>query len=125
MGIPVDRRWAAFTVWAIAGVFLVSSIPELTTSGGPAFRALCNLLHAPVYAALTLLWLGTFKARAPLSGRMFVLVFAVSTACALFDEVHQAFVPGRVASAGDLFTDLIGIGAVLTLKRLPAATVSR
>ena len=74
MGIPVDRRFAAFTMWAIVAVFLASSIPDLTSSGGPAFRVLCNFLHAPVYAGLTVLWLATFKARTPLSGRMFALV---------------------------------------------------
>jgi VanZ family protein len=52
---------------------------------------------------------GTWRSWRPLS------VFAMSVLCTtlwgLIDEIHQAFVPGRVADARDLLAD--GMGALL------------
>ena len=125
MGIEFDSRFAAVTTLAVVAIFVVSSIPDLTQLDGPVFNLFCNVLHAPVYGVVALLWLRTFKARAPIPGRVLAWALMASAACGVVDEVHQSFVPGRFASAGDLLTDLVGIGVVLLFKRLPAATAVR
>jgi VanZ family protein len=48
---------------------------------------------------------------------VFVVAWAVAVLWGLLDEIHQAFVPGRVADARDLLADAIGalVGAGLYL----------
>lgn len=58
-----------------------------------------KLVHFAVYSAITaLLWFGT-ATRWPLA----ILAFVV--ALGVFDELHQASLPGRVADAADLLID--------------------
>ena len=69
-----------------------------------------NLLHFPEYAVL-----GVLLARA-LHGRgaarpgfgVCALALGLSALCGLGDEVHQAFVPGRVPDVVDWYHDVIG-----------------
>jgi VanZ like family len=115
MTIRFAPRASALTAASIAAIFVVSSIPFLTTWGGPLFRLACNLLHAPVYAVLALLWINTFTRSglpfAPASAAAFV----ASVTCGAFDEWHQSFVRGRSSSARDLLVDTVGITCMLAI----------
>ncbi|MCZ6779456.1 MAG: VanZ family protein [Acidobacteriota bacterium] len=62
----------------------------------------------------------------PVPPRCYLWTFVLSSHYALLDEIHQALVPGRVASVLDLMADMVGIdlalAAVFILQR---ALVSR
>jgi VanZ family protein len=72
-----------------------------------------NLLHFPEYAVL-----GILLARALQGGRPgrpgpgpLALALFLSVLCGLGDEIHQAFVPGRVPDVVDWYHDGIGAAA--------------
>lgn len=103
---------------AFAGlVFYLSShpnpLPEVTS------RLWDKLGHAIAYAVLgaLLAWpLGRLVPR-----RAFLLAAVLASAYGASDELHQAFVPGREASARDWLADsvggVLGAGAALWLRR--------
>jgi len=69
-------------------------------------QVISNLLHIPVYAAVTFLWLRSFVGSYKFITYLVifgVLLFSIS------DEIHQSFIPGRTASMADIGLDLIGI----------------
>ncbi len=73
-----------------------------------------KLAHLGVYAAITvLMWIGT-------AGRMPLAVIATVIAVGVFDELHQASLPGRSADMADFAVDVCaaaGAGAVMLLLR--------
>ncbi|MCC7416171.1 MAG: VanZ family protein [Acidobacteria bacterium] len=108
-------RYRAATAGLLAAIFLGSAIPYLTTYRGPVVQFLSNAGHAPLFALLALLWLRSLSAGP--GGPRYGLALAVSMLCAVLDEWHQSFVPGRTASLSDLMVDLAGIGAMLAAVR--------
>ena len=106
----MKRQW--LWVWGPPGlvmivIFVVSSLPEVSP-------ALCGLpdvgAHALAYCGLgvTLVralagakWAGVTRSRA-------LGAILLSTAYGLTDELHQWFVPGRVAEVLDLIADTVG-----------------
>lgn len=74
------------------------------------------LLHIVEYFPLGILWslfLFEFKAQ-----KIFIFSFIFSTLYALCDEIHQVFVPERLASWQDFVADVIGISlGIFTVKR--------
>jgi VanZ family protein len=115
--IALDRRHALMTLAYLAGIFWLSSRPDLGfREGRPLVMLLFNLAHVPLFAGLAY---GVFKTlAAPRTWRGAALAFALSAACAALDEWHQSFVPGRYASLGDFLLDAAGIAAVLLAVRL-------
>jgi VanZ family protein len=103
----------------MAGVVRLSSLPgrELAAWGWPV--SWLDFIHVPLFAgmALVTLWAVVGPPR-PVRAALVMaacLVFAVS------DEWHQSYVPGRVASLGDLRLDALGIGLGVSLGlALPA-----
>lgn len=92
----------------------LSSRPAIDLPSGLSDK----LLHAVAYAVLgALLWrasAGRFLAR-PSKGAV-ALAVGLSALYAALDEIHQAFVPGRIPSLGDTGADLAGsVGAILIL----------
>ena len=71
-----------------------------------------SLLHIPLYGILTLLLFFSFVPSRSHSTR-FLAVGLVATMVGVADEIHQAYVPGRNASAVDVFLDVVGIGLCL------------
>ena len=70
--------------------------------------------HATEYAILAVLWFRAFaKGRGVLPRRSAWMALGISLAWAFLDEAHQATLPARTASAGDVVID--GTGAVLAL----------
>ena len=119
--IRVEPLRAIVALAYMIGVFWLSSQPgqELTRWGWSRF--LLNLGHIPLFAGLALVtfWaiVGPPRAWRALIVGVLCLGFAVT------DEWHQHYVPGRVASLGDVVSDAIGIALGLAaaelLGRLP------
>jgi VanZ family protein len=86
--------------WA-ALIFALSSLPNLSTAEGWLGDVLSSGAHAVEYAVF-----GALLARA-LGARL--LAFSAGIAYAVTDELHQSFVPGRVASGIDLLVDAVGL----------------
>ncbi|MDP1629281.1 MAG: VanZ family protein, partial [bacterium] len=68
-----------------------------------------KLAHFAEYAVLAALWLRVLtaanipKRRAILFAVFFCFIFAV------FDEIHQLYVPGREGKTGDVLIDSLGV----------------
>jgi VanZ family protein len=103
------RLWLPVAAWA-ALIFALSSIPDLGTGLGGWDLVLRKLAHAAEYAVL-----GALLVRA--SSRV-ALAVVLGTVYAVSDEVHQAFVPGRMGSVVDVALDTVGVvcGVVLWQK---------
>jgi VanZ family protein len=86
--------------WA-ALIFVLSSIPDLGTGLGGWDLALRKLAHAAEYAVL-----GVLLLRALANERA---ALALGIAYAVTDELHQHFVPGRLASPLDVLVDTVGV----------------
>ena len=102
----------------IAGVFLFadSSVISDLSPFNPY-----SLLHIPLYGILTLLLFLSFVPLKSHSTHLtystystrFLTVGLVATIVGIADEIHQAYGPGRNASAVDVFLDVVGIALCL------------
>lgn len=99
-------RWGPVLLWA-AVIFAVSSIPSLSTGLGTWDLVLRKAAHAVEYAIL-----GALLVRAV--GAAWLAV-ALGSLYAATDEVHQAFVPGRMGSPLDWAIDTVGVVAGVLL----------
>jgi VanZ like family len=108
------RLWLPVVLWA-AVIFAFSSVPDLGTGLGAWDLALRKAAHAAEYAVL-----GALLARAlrsPATAAVVGVLYAAS------DEVHQAFVPGRLGSPVDVAIDVLGVLAgVLLWERATRAS---
>jgi VanZ family protein len=94
------RLWLPVLAWA-ALIFALSSVPDLGTGLGGWDLALRKVAHAAEYAVL-----GGLLLRA--TGRT-GFAFLLGTLYAVSDEIHQAFVPGRMGSPLDVAIDVLGV----------------
>lgn len=109
------KLWPPVLIWC-GFIFYLSSIPGLNTGWGIWDFILRKIAHMLEYFILAALLFRAFKGSFKLSA--FYLVFwpsLLSFLYALSDEVHQAFVPTRSASARDVLIDSIGIIAFYIL----------
>jgi VanZ family protein len=102
------RLWAPVVLWA-AVIFAFSSVPDLGTGLGTWDLVLRKLAHAGEFAAL-----GALLLRALRDER---LALVLGVAYAVTDELHQHFVPGRVASPLDVLIDAVGVALGVLLWR--------
>ena len=104
--------WAPLLAW-MGLIFVLSAQSTLPSPQNDWLRGLVSSsAHAFVFGVLALLWLRVL-------GRerwSWAVAFGLTMLYAVSDEVHQIFVPGRVADPWDLFCD--GLGAVLMLLTL-------
>ena len=106
------RRWVPVVAWA-ALIFVVSSIPSLSSGLGTWDLVLRKAAHIAEYAVLGALLVRALPRPA--------LAVALGVAYAVTDEVHQSFVEGRTGSPVDVAVDAIGVFAgVLAYRRLRA-----
>jgi VanZ family protein len=105
----VLSAWLPVVAWA-GLIFALSSIPDLGTGLGGWDLVLRKLAHTADYAGLGLL-LQRALDNAWAS-------FLLGAAYAVTDEIHQAFVPGRLGSPVDVAIDAAGVavGVVLALR---------
>jgi VanZ family protein len=105
----VFSAWLPIVAWA-GLIFTLSSIPDLGTGLGDWDLVLRKLAHAAEFAVLGVLLLRALERPAA--------AFLLGTAYAVSDEIHQAFVPGRLGSPLDVVIDAAGVavGIALTLR---------
>ena len=102
--------WLPVVLWA-GLIFTLSSIPDLGTGLGGWDLVLRKTAHAAEFAVL-----GLLLARA-IGHELPALILGI--AYAVTDELHQAFVPGRLGSVWDLLLDSVGVAlGVLLMRRL-------
>lgn len=132
----------------MALIFFLSAQPDLGTGLGVADLIGRKIVHAGVYAALTLLWWWAFTGGGAErrdgqredrgdSGRdrfelpAVLLAATISFLYAISDEYHQTFTEGRSGSPVDVAIDTVGIAFACWLilaghaSRLSAALASR
>jgi hypothetical protein len=86
-------------------IFYASTIK--TTGGIPTGLNLATIYHFGVFFMFTFfLFLTVKKEKTNIS--IILLVFLFSIAYALSDEIHQLFIPGRLASMKDVLIDGVG-----------------
>ncbi|MDY0004038.1 MAG: VanZ family protein [Polyangia bacterium] len=107
--------------WRLAPVVLYAAMISLASSVSPRLATSYSVswFHALEYAGLTLLaQLAAHRnPRVPLAARRLGGVLLAAVAFGALDELHQSFVPGRIASFRDLGLDALGalVGTVLFL----------
>jgi len=98
-------------LWSLSSI---SGTDDGTLGGIPLPETLQNALHVPAFAVLGTAWLWAF-------GRSESLVnpaawaFGLATVYGAIDELHQAFVPGRMCSASDAVLDAVGAALAIAL----------
>src|SRR5262245_54785119 len=82
--------------------------------------------HVTEYLILALLLVRALRAEGLRGGMLVVTAMLLGVGYAALDETHQAFVPSRTASPGDVAVDAIGVlaGVGLAVARRPAARVA-
>ena len=68
-----------------------------------------NLLHAPVFALLSVLWLQIMNVYQIRNRRKFILVFIIGVGFGLLNELIQGMVPGRYPSIFDMGINVVGV----------------
>lgn len=106
-------------------VFISSSIPS-PIQQSESIPYLDKILHTVLYLPLGVLFFRYFKtlriaAANPLHFAIFLSIIATSLYGAS-DEIHQYFIPSRVADIGDWVSDTIGGILGTLLYALPALT---
>ncbi len=106
--MKVLKLWLPVIFWA-AFIFFLSSVPHLKTNSSHdyTFR---KIAHFTEYFIITFLSFRAFKGS--FRGEFFSLFFysaSLSLLLAIFDEIHQLFVPGRTGAVGDVLIDAVGI----------------
>ena len=109
--------WLPVVAWA-AVIFVLSSVPSLSSGLGTGDLVLRKIAHVSEYALLGALLLRALGREVP--------AFVAGIAYAITDEIHQHFVSGRHASPIDVAIDAAGLGLGMLLfqlarRRLPIA----
>ena len=123
--------WMAMIVWFSSADFSADNtgsvlrplfqwlLPRATEAQIAALHALIRkTAHFTEYAVLAMLWFVALTRERGLSrGPAAWIAFIVAACWAVLDELHQAFVPGRTASALDVVLDSTGALAAAMLGR--------
>jgi hypothetical protein len=113
----------------IAGIFLFADSPVVSDIA--AFNPY-SLLHIPLYGILTILLILSFSKNStnlknpsnssnptnsisPTNSRNYLIAGVIAVVVGIADEIHQTYIPGRDASATDVFLDVIGIGITILI----------
>jgi len=108
-------------VWIFAIIFVSStpSIPTLKIHTAKADIRLDYLIHFCEYGILAFLAFLSFARNVfMLSFRKYILITMGLILFAVLDEFHQKLIPGRAFNAKDIFSNLMGIFAVLLFSIL-------
>jgi len=106
---PWLSRWGHLLAW-MGLIFALSAQSSLPSPDSDWLsRLVSSGAHAFVFGVLAVLWLRVLG-----RGRWaWAIALGLTMLYAFSDELHQTFVPGRVADPWDLFCD--GLGAVVML----------
>jgi hypothetical protein len=129
MRTPRSRWWLLAPIAMMVAIQVVSGLPHpfhVTAEDGFSAleisaskvlfspgEAVANLLHAPVFAALALLWCWALGPWTRSRRSLLAVTAAVCLAFGVVNELSQVYVPTRTASLLDLLADAIGAAAGL------------
>lgn len=107
-------------------IFLLSSVPGDISADEPGVFLvfvwlspdLQNLLHIPLFGGLAWFWCGALRQFAVPSRLVLLLAFAIAVLYGALDEIHQSFIPGRMANLMDVALNTIGAAAAIVAYRL-------
>ena len=122
MGFIMWFSSASFSAEQTGGAlhpFLMWLLPWLTPPQAEAIHLFLRKgAHFTEYAILAALWFRAFVQGRSLTPRRGAwLALTISLAWAFLDEAHQATIPARQGSAGDVIIDAAGALAVLIVRR--------
>ncbi|HEX2414578.1 MAG TPA: VanZ family protein [Thermoleophilaceae bacterium] len=100
----------------MAATFYFSAQPSLELGLGPLELFGRKLVHFAEYALLCLLWWRAFEHRLG-PRRAALLAFAITSAYAATDELHQSFIEGRHGTPVDWLIDTAGAGLMAIVLR--------
>lgn len=111
------QRYRALPMLVVMGtIFFLSSIPgdKLPL---PSIYQIDKLAHLMAYGTLaaTILIAHKWQTRLQFPARVVFLTIVGALFYGVTDEFHQAFVPGRCVSGGDLLADTLGAALVACL----------
>jgi VanZ family protein len=109
--VPAQRVvsiWVPVAAWA-ALIFVLSSIPSLSTGLGTWDLVVRKAAHLTEYAILGALLVRALNRPAAAA--------ALAIAYAATDELHQHFVPGRTGAVVDVLIDAVGVVVGIVLYR--------
>lgn len=110
--------WAPAVAW-MAAIFAVSSLQPATIENTSPLSVSSAVAHTVEYTVLSLPLSRLVLAGGRYSGiSMWGIVLAATIAYGLSDELHQAFVPGRVSSWVDVLYNSVGAVVGLTVAEL-------
>jgi VanZ family protein len=89
-------------------IFFLSDQPSLNSGLGLIDTVGRKLLHFGEYALLCYLWWRPLRTVVP-PGRAALVAFAIASAYAATDELHQTFVDGRHGTPVDVLIDSVGM----------------
>lgn len=115
--MPRPLAWALPFLW-MAGIWFLSSRSFDPGEPSTLFAVFSNLMHAPLYGVLALLWAGALLRRPDgtwprlrLGEGCLLVLLPFLYGC--IDEWHQGSVPGRDPSGMDILTDGVAALAVV------------
>ena len=100
-------RWFLVFIWA-GFIFYLSSIPSLTTGLGIWDLILRKIAHFGEFGIFTFLNFFAFSYKKVMK-KYLLISGIIAMLYAFTDELHQAFVPGRYATALDILIDGTGV----------------
>ena len=105
-------------LWILA-IFIQSSIPDLTAPD-LGFRSQDKFAHVVEFAILAFLLRRFFvyHVKTNWQNKWYLYTLIIGCFYAVFDEIHQAFVPGRSADIFDVLADVIGVLIIINVYRL-------
>ena len=95
-------------------IFVLSSLPDLSSGLGTVDLFGRKLIHAIEYGLLCWLWLRALRTVAT-ERTALIATGAITIAYAASDELHQTFVSGRNGSPVDVLIDAAGVAVALAL----------
>jgi VanZ family protein len=109
MRLAIAARWGSVLAYMLL-IWVLSDRPRLTLVERLPFPHADKLMHAAEFGLLALLLCRALRPPVAGAGRRWRALVALLVAAlyGLLDEVHQAHVPGRVASGADVIADVVG-----------------
>ncbi|MBC8184664.1 VanZ family protein [candidate division KSB1 bacterium] len=104
-------------LWIVA-IFIQSSISNLSVPD-LGFKTQDKLAHMVEFGILAFLLrrFFVFNSRISWQKKWYLYTLIVGCCYAVFDEIHQAFVPGRWADVYDVLADVLGVLIVINIYR--------
>lgn len=105
--------WLPVLGW-MAVIYILSAQPDFTFAPDAwKIEPVSLVVHSAEYAILAcLVWIAAWKTKI-LSNRALWIALGLAVLYAFTDELHQVFVPGRVADVRDVAADVLGAIVVL------------